>query len=543
MKTRKILVLLLSGVIGLTACSYLSGCRKNKATNLNISYIKDLAIDVNGLTGFAIKSEEEVGTHKNSVQLASYNTSGQTYKVTADEQESGLARNYLYATKADCEQGDFVYSPDSVEKVSFKKNDSVKEEIYDSDGKVISSERRLTQEEIPAQINKFYATENFLFMQFVFVRQAKANDMLMIDDRSGHYYFRDSFNAQDYYSYTEVRPDDLVYDENGITEFDRTGYRNSEYVKNFVVDRSTGYIYQIENFNIDGVVNTNIVGVNTISVGLDGTESFRYYYRISVNPEGELLFTDVMPNREVCVEGVETDKYGYTFVWNDAINLIDKENKMYYFTNVDEYFIDDAQEVYQIDTNYPYTIKSVMVNGEPQKYNNDKVLSGLRWIGNSSGGDFIGNYKGNPVWGSAGIYSAAGREIIYNLLTFSAGDSGAIEIKWLGNNFLTSTLLYCDDDGGLYYKIIDIESCIESPVNLTPSDFQKIWDGGKLEDVEFYDMKVGKSVVRVKDAFTAKTPTGTKCYKAVKNGDKVELKLLQDKEYTQNVFIFQPLSK
>ena len=523
MKTRKILVLLLSGVIGLTACSYLSGCRKNKATNLNISYIKDLAIDVDGLTGFAIKSEEEVGTHKNSVQLASYNASGQTYKVTADEQESGLARNYLYATKADCEQGVFVYSPDSVEKVSFKKNDSVKEEIYDSDGKVISSERRLTQEEIPAQINKFYATENFLFMQFVFVRQAKANDMLF--EEGGHYYLND-YTVR-YGEHTEVRPDDLVYDENGITEFDRTGYRNSEYVKNFVVDRATGYIYQIENFNIDVVFNTSIVGVD------DGTESFRYYYyRISVNPEGELLFTDVMPNREVWVYGVETDKYGYTFVWNDAINLIDKENKIYYFTDGDEYFIDDAQEVYQCDTNYPYTI-SVMVNGEPQKYNNDKVLSGLRRIGREKDemyGGVMGNYKGRFV-------DYQGR--IANALWCPDN------VRWLGNNFLTSTLLYCDDDGGLYYKIIDIESCIESPVELTPpSDFQKISeDVGKLEDVEFYDMKVGKSVVRVKNAFTAKTPTGTKCYKAVKNGDKVELKLLQDKEYTQNVFIFQPLSK
>ena len=516
-------MLLLSGVIGLTACSYLSGCRKNKATNLNISYIKDLAIDVDGLTGFAIKSEEEVGTHKNSVQLASYNTSGQTYKVTADEQESGLARNYLYATKADCEQGVFVYSPDSVEKVSFKKNDSVKEEIYDSDGKVISSERRLTQEEIPAQINKFYATENFLFMQFVFVRQAKANDMLF--EEGGHYYLND-YTVR-YGEHTEVRPDDLVYDENGITEFDRTGYRNSEYVKNFVVDRATGYIYQIENFNIDVVFNTSIVGVD------DGTESFRYYYyRISVNPEGELLFTDVMPNREVWVHGVETDKYGYTFVWNDAINLIDKENKIYYFTDGDEYFIDDAQEVYQCDTNYPYTI-SVMVNGEPQKYNNDKVLSGLRRIGREKDemyGGVMGNYKGRFV-------DYQGR--IANALWCPDN------VRWLGNNFLTSTLLYCDDDGGLYYKIIDIESCIESPVELTPpSDFQKISeDVGKLEDVEFYDMKVGKSFVRVKDAFTAKTPTGTKCYKAVKNGDKVELKLLQDKEYTQNVFIFQPLSK
>lgn len=522
MKTRKILVLL-SGVIGLTACSYLSGCRKNKATNLNISYIKDLAIDVDGLTGFAIKSEEEVGTHKNSVQLASYNTSGQTYKVTADEQESGLARNYLYATKADCEQGDFVYSPDSVEKVSFKKNDSVKEEIYDSDGEVISSERRLTQEEIPAQINKFYATENFLFMQFVFVRQAKANDMLF--EEGGHYYLND-YTVR-YGEYTEVRPDDLVYDENGITEFDRTGYRNSEYVKNFVVDRATGYIYQIENFNIDVVFNTSIVGVD------DGTESFRYYYyRISVNPEGELLFTDVMPNREVWVYGVETDKYGYTFVWNDAINLIDKENKIYYFTDGDEYFIDDAQEVYQCDTNYPYTI-SVMVNGEPQKYNNDKVLSGLRRIGREKDEmymGYMGNYKGRFV-------DYQGR--IGNALWCPDN------VRWLGNNFLTSTLLYCDDDGGLYYKIIDIESCIESPVELTPpSDFQKISeDVGKLEAVEFYDMKVGKSVVRVKNAFTAKTPTGTKCYNAVKNGDKVELKLLQDKEYTQNVFIFQPLSK
>lgn len=524
MKTRKILVLLLSGVIGLTACSYLSGCRKNKATNLNISYIKDLAIDVDGLTGFAIKSEEEVGTHKNSVQLASYNTSGQTYKVTADEQESGLARNYLYATKADCEQGDFVYSPDSVEKVSFKKNDSVKEEIYDSDGKVISSERRLTQEEIPAQINKFYATENFLFMQFVFVRQAKANDMLF--EEGGHYYLND-YTVR-YGEYTEVRPDDLVYDENGITEFDRTGYRNSEYVKNFVVDRATGYIYQIENFNIDVVFNTSIVGVD------DGTESFRYYYyRISVNPEGELLFTDVMPNREVCVEGVVTDKYGYTFVWNDTINLIDKENKMYYFTDANEYFIDDAQEVYQCDTNYPYTIKSVIINGEPQKYNNDKVLSGLRMIGREKDEMYrcLGNYKGRSVDYQGGIDNA--------LWCWCPGN-----VRWLGNNFLTSTLLYCDDDGEVYYKIIDIESCIESPVNLTPSDFQKISEGvGKLEDVEFYDMKVGKSFVRVKDAFTAKTPTGTKCYKAVKNGDKVELKLLQDKEYTQNVFIFQPLSK
>lgn len=521
MKTRKILVLL-SGVIGLTACSYLSGCRKNKATNLNISYIKDLAIDVDGLTGFAIKSEEEVGTHKNSVQLASYNTSGQTYKVTADEQESGLARNYLYATKADCEQGDFVYSPDSVEKVSFKKNDSVKEEIYDSDGEVISSERRLTQEEIPAQINKFYATENFLFMQFVFVRQAKANDMLI--EEGGHYYLRD-YTVR-YGEYTEVRPDDLVYGENGITEFDRTGYRNSEYVKNFVVDRETGYIYQIENFNIDRVCNTNIVGVD------DGTESFRYYYyRISVNPEGELLFTDVMPNREVWVDWVETDKNGYTFVCNSAINLIDKENKIYYFTDANEYFIDDAQEVYQCDTNYPYTIKSVIINGEPQKYNNDKVLSGLRCIGTEKDEMYrgLGNYKGRFV-------DYQGR--IDNALWCPDN------VRWLGNNFLTSTLLYCDVDGGLYYKIIDIESCIESPVVLTPSDFQKISEGvGKLEDVEFYDMKVGKSFVRVKDAFTAKTPTGTKCYKAVKNGDKVELKLLQDKEYTQNVFIFQPLSK
>ncbi len=521
MKTRKILVLLLSGVIGLTACSYLSGCRKNKATNLNISYIKDLAIDVDGLTGFAIKSEEEVGTHKNSVQLASYNTSVQTYKVTADEQESGLARNYLYATKADCEQGDFVYSPDSVEKVSFKKNDSVKEEIYDSDGKVISSERRLTQEEIPAQINKFYATENFLFMQFVFVRQAKANDMLF--EEGGHYYLND-YTVR-YGEYTEVRPDDLVYDESGITEFDRTGYRNSEYVKNFVVDRATGYIYQIENFNIDRVCNTNIVRV-------DGTESFRYYYyKISLSPEGELLITDVMPNREVWVDWVETDKNGYTFVCNSAINLIDKENKIYYFTDANEYFIDDAQEVYQRDTNYPYTIKSVIVNGEPQKYNNDKVLSGLRGIGIEKGEMYrgLGNYKGRFV-------DYQGR--IDNALWCPEN------VRWLGNNFLTSTLLYCDDDGEVYYKIIDIESCIESPVNLTPSDFQKISEGvGKLENVEFYDMKVGKSFVRVKDAFTAKTPTGTKCYKAVKNGDKVELKLLQDKEYTQNVFIFQPLSK
>ena len=95
----------------------------------------------------------------------------------------------------------------------------------------------------------------------------------------------------------------------------------------------------------------------------------------------------------------------------------------------------------------------------------------------------------------------------------------------------------------LYYRIVDIESCLNNSITLELSDFTELSDSLVEEYKNDYYIKVGVNKIKIKNVFSEQTLTGTKYYKLSKTGNNIELILLQDIEYSQNVYIFQPINK
>ncbi len=479
-------------------------------SSVNISYMKDLVINIGDSTAFGIKKEATAdveGVAKITL------IDGSVVEDTEIEQ-----KNYLYTTTETYENGDVEYEGSSITKVTFKKNTTVEENVYDSNGNLIDSNKVVEQEEIPAQINRLFVNEKFMFMQFV----AEVGE-------SGNYNYVAGNETKS--EYVELRPDALTYDENGISDFDLKGYYSSALSQSFVVDMTNGNIYKISEFNIAKIHDTDIVKDD------DGN-----YYKVSINNQRELVFTDIMPNKEVEIDNVLTDKYGYTFVANSHIDSTDSENKIVYFTNT-KYMVSETKEVYTVDYDSGTLmehIEKAVINGDEQAFDSSKVVCGLKFIRtNIAETSMIGHYKGKRVY-NGNIASGAGVMLIEDSLYFS--NSTYQDIGWLDNDFSTSVLML-KIDGKMYYKVVDIESSIGNNIVLGLSDFTKISDSKiNAYDKDYY-INVGQNKVKIKNVYVEQALSGTKYYKLSREGGEMMLNLLQDKEYSQNVYIFQPINK
>lgn len=479
---------------------------------INISYMKDLSIDIGNSKAFGIKKASTSVSKKSNYSKLLLSAS-----LLSDSSENS-EKNYLYSTTEAYENGTVEYDDNIITKVTFKKNKSVQEDIYDSEGNLIDSNTTITQEEILAQINRLYVNEKYMFMQFV----AEVGE-------SGNYNYIDNDETKS--EYLELRPNELIYDENGISEFDLKDYYSSALSQSFVVDMANGNIYKISNFNIALIYDIDIV-----------KDSNDNYYKMTINNNSELVFTDIMPNKEVSINNVITDKYGYTYVANSHIVTKDFNNKLIYFIDT-KYMISDTKEVYLMDYDLGslmYHIDKSIVNGVEQPYNNTNIVSGLRNIKqNIYESSLIGYYKENRVY-NGNSYAGGGIEFIENSLYYKT--SVSTNIKWLNNNFLSSVLLL-NLNNRLYYKIVDIESCLNNSIIVESSNFTKLSENSLEQYKNDYYIKVGANKVKITNVFAEQTLTGTKYYKLVKTDNKMELISLQDIEYSQNVYIFQPINK
>jgi hypothetical protein len=106
----------------------------------------------------------------------------------------------------------------------------------------------------------------------------------------------------------------------GIDIYHKTEYVSHEMRQSFVIDNATGYIYVIENFKVDTILNCGLI------------QSENKYYKLTVNENGELLFTQFIQNTSLNIYGIFEDKFGQTFVYNDKLNVYDEENKTLYYT-------------------------------------------------------------------------------------------------------------------------------------------------------------------------------------------------------------------
>lgn len=509
-------------VLVLCMCMFIplfSGCGKpdNSLTHsLNIDYVKDLAIDVNNATAFGIKK----ATVKNSVSSQANLFSNTFLNATpVAAAENVFEKNYLYSTTEVYENGNVEYNENTITKVTFKKSTIVDENVYDSQGNLIDSNRTITQEEIPAQINKLHVNSDYMFMQFV-----------ALVNKSGDYHYYEGDQLK--WEYVDLRPDELVYDENGISEYDLTNYYSSALSQSFVVDLKNGFIYKISDINILKICDENVVQ------DVNGN-----FYKMTINANNELTFTDIMPNKDVSINNVVTDKYGYIFVANSNINSVDEDNKIIYFTDK-LYMISDDKQVYLIDYingTLLNEINKIVINGIEEDIDiTNLTVSGLSLIKqNFISPNIIGYYKGYVVY-QQNIYGDGGAILIEDSIIYQT--SVRRNIHWFNQDFTTSTLILFLDNN-LYYMNVNLDDYLGTKSLINFTDFTKISDKQLARVTENYYQIIGGNKILIKNVYAEKTVTSTNYYKLVNDNNEIKLELLENKEYSQNMYIFQPINK
>lgn len=482
----------------------------------DIDYIVNLMADVTNAKAFGIKKEypnvEESDingkeTTFKTAQRTSNNNNGKV-ELNNELQPGNIERYYLYSTTKEINNGDIEFEKTSITKISFRLNKNATEDVYDHNGDIISESSVIEQEDIPAQINRLYVTDEFIYMQFV-----------PLVSKSGTYrYIDEEGNLQS--EEIIVRPDGLVYDENGVAEFDKTGYYSSKLSKCFVISVSTGYIYSISEVNIDGFIN----GLLSID---------NSYYRIFVEND-ELHIEDVLPNKDVSVSNVVKDNYGWIFVANNRIDDIDETAKIIYTTNrfiwKDKY--NNIYETAYMETAQIPFIKYEFINGKKEVFTSEKLIKGLGTI-------FKNYYKSAliAVFSDLKIYdgtiSSGGGWLLSSNLAVDRG-------KWFDDNF---DCVIRETEEGISYAIVDIFSDLETKQELTEADFINISSKCLYREQNNYYQKIGKDQYLLNNVYAYIGINGTEYYQLLKKDNSLNLREIEKIDYTNDIYIFQPINK
>lgn len=525
----KNICLLLSFILVFPILTLLSACKSNgnnnnntNTHNLELSYIKNLKINMNNTVGFSIKKVPYVTSAKNtsSQNFISFNK----IAYAAENNEPLTEKYVLFSTSQTYSTGNVTYNENSIEKVTFTKNETISEDVYDSNGNIISSNTTLSQEEIPGQVNRLYVFGDYTFIQFV-----------PLLTESGNYQYYD-LNNEIKTEYLEIRPNTLIYDINGVADFDKGNYYTSALSQSFIIHNTSGYIYKIENFTIENISETGIITQRNQNNSLDGYNTI--YYKISIE-SNSLVFTDVVPNKTLSVHGVAQDKYGWVFVQNDLLDYKDELNKIIYYTHENyHYIIDKNNQVYLCEYQTGTLIeevKSIIINGAKQAIN-DVTTTQVKYIATNRLCDFNNIYKGHIIY-TLNVSSPQG--------FIAMNNSIYINIPSITNYFwfdLLNGILIIEAENYLYYKTIDIDSYINTDTILTLNDFIKL-SNNKTYKVNQYYLNIDGNKKEVNNVYYTVDATSTTYYQLINNENSISLITLSDVHYSQNVYIFQPINK
>ena len=496
---------------------------ENNILSLDIGYIENLMVDVAQAKGFGIKRESQKKKTESNIKKTSPGTintilrtsDDSDFNSSKDAQDEKIERCYLYATTEEINNGEIEFDGTSVKRVSFRLSSEATDVVRDCNGNVITETAVITQEDIPAQVNRVYVTDEFTFIQFV----------PLVSKSGDYHYMDDEGNLQS--EVVVLRPDALVYDENGVAEFDKSGYYSGALSESFVISNSTGYVYRIKDIKIDGFIN-GLLSVN------------KSYYRIFVK-NSKLYIEDVLPNKDVTVSNVVKDNYGWIFVANDKIDDIDATDKIIYTT---DRFVwkDKNNNIYQADklsnTSMPF-IKYEYINGEKEIFKSDKLVRGINTI--------FKNVESPPIIATCSdlrifdgnLYTPNGRQFSSNL--FVTNQLATQKIDWFDDEFDCITCL--TQDGILSYSFVDIFTDSGTTQTLTKEDFTIISSKRLTKEHYGYYQKIGENKYLLDNVYSFAGINGTEYYQLIKNENSLVLKEIEKVEYANNVYIFQPINK
>lgn len=484
-------------------------------TQFSLNFLSDLMVDTNSVTAYGIKqSSEDIGNVSNNpiinTKVSMLSSTLLDDRISNDSQRK--PKYSLFQTTEQYYNGNVEYNENSISKVTFKKNTSTTEEIYDNNGNLITTDTIITQEDLDAQINKVYTTNRYTFLQFI----------AMVDN-SGPYPYCNSNKEIEYEDIT-VRPSSMTYDENGVAEFDKTDYFSSNLTASFVIDNETGFIYKIENFYIKSFHNGLVV------------DEKGYFYIIKTNENQCLTFTDILPNKDCKVNNAVFDNYGWTYVANDLIDSIDNENKVVYTTIRDKYIVDSRNNVYEFQSRY--SIPNIMLNGVSTKLDNTELIIGIKNLFTNYWSDCEGilAYNKDCIIFNFNLYTQQGIIAIRskNGILYVDDTISKTNYYWLEKKY---NVIIQSIDNEIHYKIIDFDDRVSFG-----KEFTKLSDM-KLFKAKDYYLEVGKDNYKVNNVFYSAGVNGTQYYQIIETENGLELKELQSKSYLENVFIFQPINK
>ena len=161
----------------------------------------------------------------------------------------------------------------------------------------------MTQDDFNAQIDKLHVTKDFIYFTVT------ARDVCPDCHRSyqgTHYcytYPMDSFYSREYY--------------------DQSSYESNKETQSFLIDRQNRNVYSLAEIPIIDYLDEKLVTGRTIT-GYSGGHpiySAVSVYLLSVE-NGNIKFTDLVPNKNINVKRGMMDKNGTVFIVNDTINAV-----------------------------------------------------------------------------------------------------------------------------------------------------------------------------------------------------------------------------
>lgn len=235
-----------------------------------------------------------------------------------------------------------------LEKVTFKKQIEITDEIYDEDGNIIDENKIITQDEIEAQINKVYITDDFIFLQFIPIKTDSEelssilktvytpdngySDIVINNVKKG-FIVSGKLNGTDFSKkeFISIRDQYKVNIDGPINDikytFEQMCYYNNSICKSYVINRKNGCLYELPDFSEYVVYDDDenlttycepVLFQDTLKVG-------QYTFKIEITDENKLQFT------RIAVSGFPyKDRYGNRFSLNSELSGLDTKNNVYH---------------------------------------------------------------------------------------------------------------------------------------------------------------------------------------------------------------------
>ncbi|MDR1093420.1 MAG: hypothetical protein LBL66_04655 [Clostridiales bacterium] len=373
--------------------------------------------------------------------------------------------------------------------VTFDENGDIERVVFRAK-KQNGEEQTISQENINGEIDKMYVSGEFVFIRYSKFVSSGGGDPRDID------------------------PD-----------YDKKDYACDSDRQSFAVHKSTGKVYSLSALNAS-VLNIEDGNIVLVCTEQTNTSLLNTYYSLSVS-DGNLVFTDIVPNKNIYISKVHVDKFGHVFVKNDKSTEVIGDYIYYISDNVVKG--SDGFTYEYTDNLWAYTLNYYNANKQLVKVPNDRKVYLEK------------GYYGNLM--------VAGRYIftLDYFLHVSYDDGDGLYKSWgslyptYSNSLVVSNELFLlaeNQDSSLaliYYNL--------SSINTPPTDY--VWYVGSpyLSDVRpvltVSSARVQNDVIYA----VVESVMGQKTYAVTIDGNKeIHTEMLSDIGYERSVITIQALN-